>query len=72
MKEDVKRAKEETEYYKKRYDEMFNSVSGLNKRIEELEEHKKHLLAKIKESGDSTGLEYIIKTQKLENVKGKE
>lgn len=72
MGEEVGKAKEETEYYKKRYDEMFNSVSGLNKRIEELEEHKKHLLAKIKESGDSTGLEYIIKTQKLENVKGKE
>lgn len=72
MEEEVRKAKEETEYYKKRYDEMFNSVSGLNKRIEELEEHKKHLLAKIKESGDSTGLEYIIKTQKLENIKSKE
>mmetsp|Transcript_14321 Transcript_14321/g.14294 ORF Transcript_14321/g.14294 Transcript_14321/m.14294 type:complete len:132 (+) Transcript_14321:1256-1651(+) len=72
MEEEVKKAKEETEYYKKRYDEMFNSVSGLNKRIEELEEHKKHLLSKIKESGDSTGLDYIIKTQKLDDVKGKE
>lgn len=72
MEEEVRKAKEETEYYKKRYDEMFNSVSGLNKRIEELEEHKKHLLAKIKESGDSTGLEYIVKTQKLENIKSKE
>lgn len=72
MEEEVRKAKEETEYYKKRYDEMFNSVSGLNKRIEELEEHKKHLLAKIKESGDSTGLEYIIKTQKLDNIKGKD
>lgn len=72
MEEEVRKAKEETEYYKKRYDEMFNSVSGLNKRIEELEEHKKHLLQKIKESGDSTGLEYIVKTQKLENIKSKE
>lgn len=29
-------------------------------------------MAKIKESGDSTGLEYIVKTQKLENIKSKE
>jgi chromosome segregation ATPase len=70
MEEDVKKAKEETEYYKKRYDDMFNSTSGLNKRIEELEQHKILLLEKIKESGDTTGLEYIIKTLKLENTKG--
>jgi len=27
---------------------MFDSVSGLNKRIDELEEHKIHLLEKLK------------------------
>ena len=30
-------ADEEVAYYKKKHDEMFNSVSALNKRIEELE-----------------------------------
>ena len=34
--------------YKKKHDEMFDSVSGLNKRIDELEEHKIHLLEKLK------------------------
>ena len=34
--------------YKKRHDEMFASVSALNKRIEELEQHKLHLLEKLK------------------------
>lgn len=72
MKQDMVKAKDETEFYKKRYDEMFNSVSGLNKRIEELEEHKKHLLQKVKNSGDSSGLEYIVKTQNLDNVESKE
>ena len=47
-------------------------MSGLNKRIEELEAHKLHLLDKIKGSGDKTSLEYIVKTQKLEHVHGKE
>ena len=51
---------------------MFQSVSALNKRIEELESHKMHLLDKLKAQGDKGGLEYIVKTQKLENVKGKE
>ena len=50
---------------------MFNSVSTLNSRIEELEQHKIHLLTKLKSYGDKGGLEYIIKTQKLENVEGK-
>jgi archaellum component FlaC len=71
MEEEVSKAKEETEYYKKRYDDMFNSISGLNKRIEELEQHKIFLLEKIKESGDTTGLDYIIKTLKIDNI-GKE
>ena len=51
---------------------MFESVSGLNRRIEELETHKLHLLSKLKQYGDKGGLEYIVKTQNLENVKGKE
>ena len=41
---------------------MFNSVSALNQRIEELESHKLQLLAKLKQFGDKGGLEYIIKT----------
>ena len=51
---------------------MFNSVSALNTRIEELESHKLQLLAKLKSLGDKGGLEYIIKTQKLENLQAKE
>ena len=51
---------------------MFSSVSTLNSRIEELEQHKIHLLEKLKSLGDKSGLEYIIKTQGLENVKGKQ
>ena len=50
---------------------MFQSVSTLNARIEELEQHKIHLLNKLKEYGDKGGLEYIIKTQKLEGIQGK-
>lgn len=72
MEEEVKKANKETEYYKERFDGMFHQVSGLDKRIQELEEHKKHLLDKIKQSGDTTGLEYIIKTQKLDNIKENE
>ena len=34
--------------YKRKHDDMFESVSGLNKRIDELEEHKIHLLEKLK------------------------
>lgn len=34
--------------YKRKHDDMFDSVSGLNKRIDELEEHKIHLLEKLK------------------------
>ncbi len=48
---------------------MFNSVNSLNDRIEELEEHKLHLLNRLKSLGDKGDLDYIIKTQKLENVK---
>ena len=51
---------------------MFSAVSGLNARIEELEQHKLHLLQKLKKYGDKGDLSYIIKTQKLESVKGKE
>jgi chromosome segregation ATPase len=62
----IKEAEEEVAYYKKRHDEMFSSVSALNKRIEELESHKLHLLDKLKGYGDKGGLEYIVKTQKLD------
>ena len=31
-----------------------------------------HLLEKLKGYGDKGGLEYIVKTQKLENMQGKE
>ena len=51
---------------------MFSSVSSLNKRIEELEDHKKHLLAKVKEAGDTTGLDYIVKTQGLDGIQKQE
>lgn len=50
---------------------MFESVSGLNKRIEELENAKIILLTKLKGHGDKGGLEYIVKTQNLESVRGK-
>lgn len=59
-------------FYKSKHDEMFQSVSALNKRIEELEQHKLHLLEKLKAQGDKGGLEYIVKTQKLEGIRGKE
>lgn len=55
-----------------RHDEMFEQTSSLNARIEELESHKLLLLEKLKQLGDKSGLEYIIKTQKLDNVKGKQ
>ncbi len=51
---------------------MFAAISGLNGRIEELEQHKLHLLQKLRKYGDKGDLGYIIKTQGLENVKGKE
>ena len=40
----VKRAEEEMLKYQQKHDEMFNSVNSLNSRIEELEDHKLHLL----------------------------
>ena len=51
-----------------RHDEMFEQTSSLNARIEELESHKLLLLEKLKQLGDKSGLEYIIKTQKLDNI----
>ena len=68
----IKEAEEEVNYFKRRHDEMFGSVSALNKRIEELESHKLHLLDKLKATGDKGGLEYIVKTQKLDQIKGRE
>jgi len=57
--------------YQNRHDEMFNQTSALNARIEELENHKLLLLDKLKGYGDKGSLDYIIKTQGLEGVKGK-
>lgn len=51
---------------------MFTSVSALNQRIEELESHKLHLLSKLKGYGDKGGLEYIVKTQGLENIEARQ
>ena len=51
---------------------MFKSVSGLNSRIEELEQHKIHLLDKLKGYGDRGDLGYIVKTQKLDLIQPKE
>jgi len=69
--QEVKRAKEEMLRYQQKHDEMFNSVNSLNGRIEELEQHKLHLLNKLKSYGDKGDLEYIIKTQRLDNVRHK-
>ena len=62
----------EVQKFKKKHDEMFDSVSGLNSRIEELEQHKLHLLEKLKSYGDRGDLSYIVKTQRLEDIKAKE
>mmetsp|Transcript_4497 Transcript_4497/g.7662 ORF Transcript_4497/g.7662 Transcript_4497/m.7662 type:complete len:89 (-) Transcript_4497:72-338(-) len=55
-----------------KHDEMFASVSGLNARIEELEQHKLHLLEKLKSYGDRGDLTYIVKTQKLDQIKARD
>lgn len=68
----IQDAKAERDKFENRHDEMFAAVSGLNGRIEELENHKLHLLQKLKKYGDKGDLGYIIKTQKLEGVKGKD
>jgi predicted nucleic acid-binding Zn-ribbon protein len=72
MREEMEFAKSETKHYQEQYERMFNSVSGLNKRIEELEEQKKHLLDKMKKkTGDKSDLDYLVKTQGLENIESK-
>lgn len=58
--------------FQNKHDEMFNSVSALNQRIEELESHKLHLLSKLKGYGDKGGLDYIVKTQKLDQIESKQ
>ena len=55
--------------FKAKHDEMFASTSSLNARIEELEQHKLHLLDKLKSYGDRGDLGYIVKTQKLTEIK---
>ena len=44
---------------------MFAYVNDLNKRITELEDHKTHLLEKLKKLGDKSDLTFLIKTQNL-------
>lgn len=70
--QEMAESKSERDRYEKKHDEMFQAVSSLNARIEELEQHKLHLLQKLKQHGDKGDLGYIIKTQKLEGIKGKE
>ena len=72
MFQQLNEAHEEKAQFKKKHDAMFESVSGLNARIEELESHKLHLLEKLKTYGDRGDLSYIVKTQKLTDIKGKE
>ena len=68
----MEQAGREVDRFKAKHDEMFASVSGLNNRIEELEQHKLHLLEKLKSYGDRGDLSYIVKTQKLDNIKAKD
>lgn len=72
MGEKVKEAEVERQEFDDKHNEMFNSVSALNTRIEELENHKLHLIQKLKQYGDKGGLEYIIKTQNLDNIESKD
>ena len=65
----MKEAALEVERFKQKHDEMFASTSSLNARIEELEQHKLHLLDKLKSYGDRGDLGYIVKTQKLTEIK---
>ena len=58
----IKAKQDQKNEYQARHDEMFASVSTLNARIEELEQHKMHLLAELKGMGNKGGLDYIIKT----------
>lgn len=62
LNEKVMEAEKEVKKFKSKHDEMFASVSGLNARIEELEQHKLHLLEKLKSYGDRGDLGYIVKT----------
>lgn len=72
MESQLKEAEEERLEFQRKHDEMFNSVSALNVRIEELETHKLHLLQKLKQHGDKGGLDYIVKTQKLDDIQSKQ
>ena len=68
----VQDASQERLLFQNKHDEMFDSVSALNQRIEELEQHKLHLLQKLKTYGDKGGLEYIVKTQNLDKMESKD
>ena len=69
MQNSMKDSALEVERFKQKHDEMFASTSSLNARIEELEQHKLHLLEKLKSYGDRGDLSYIVKTQKLTEIK---
>ena len=72
MQQKLLEAEDERLEFQNKHDEMFTSVSALNQRIEELESHKLHLLSKLKGYGDKGGLEYIVKTQKLDQIESKQ
>ena len=72
MQKKMSEAEAERNEFEAKHNEMFNSVSALNQRIEELETHKLHLITKLKSLGDKGGLEYIIKTQKLDHLEQKD
>ena len=72
LQQKLQEAEEERLEFQHKHDEMFNSVSALNQRIEELESHKLHLLSKLKGYGDKGGLEYIVKTQNLDQIETKQ
>ena len=71
MQQKMEESEAERLEFQNKHDLMFNSVSALNQRIEELESHKLHLLSKLKGYGDKGGLEYIVKTQKLDSIEAK-
>ena len=72
LEQKLREAEQDRLEFQNKHDEMFDSVSALNQRIEELESHKLHLLSKLKGYGDKGGLEYIVKTQNLDQIEAKQ
>ncbi len=56
----------EMKMLKDKHDQMYGSVSLLNSRIEELEGQKLILLQKLKDLGDRSNIEYILRMQKID------